>query len=297
MKLFFKNNWSFLVYPGWIVLLILFGVNSSEHTWARVGVFMLLAPLPIAFAVLAILAYGEWIFNMIALWQTDKREFSNRVFIGLGKMFAVLAVLAAVAGFLWAASWPQNQWVIWEATKFVFYFAVASIISFIVYLCYRRWSRSKKHMLGGSNREATGDIVLIRDPEGYTRVEVIAEPHGIEPTGMVGLRFLTKDGKHRMGLGTYQDEGGLTLFDETGLTRVSVRIENSAPRLIFWKHVEPPGIGGTKRIDLGLKTDGSHTLDFMDEKGNCRGSFGVQKDGAPFLAFYDLQGNVVWKVP
>lgn len=48
-------------------------------------------------------------------------------------MFAVLAVLAAVAGFLWA-SWPQNQWVIWEATKFVFYFAVASII-IIVSLC------------------------------------------------------------------------------------------------------------------------------------------------------------------
>ena len=153
------------------------------------------------------------------------------------------------------------------------------------------------YVLGSSNRQAKGDMVLIRDPQGYTRIQVIAEPEGIEPTGMVGFRFLTKDGKLRMGLGTYQDEGGLTICDETRLTRVSVRIENSAPRLIFWKHLEPPEFGGTKRIDLGLKTDGSHTLDFMDEKGNCRGSFGVQNDGAPFLALYDHQGNVVWKVP
>src|SRR5262249_11873503 len=117
MKQFFKNNWPFLIYPGWIVLLIFFAANLTEHAWARIGMVILWAPIPIAFAVLAILAYGEWIFDMIALWKTDKNEFSNRILIGLGKTFVVLAVLAAFVGFAWALE-PQNQWVIWEATKF-----------------------------------------------------------------------------------------------------------------------------------------------------------------------------------
>jgi hypothetical protein len=98
MKQFFKDYWPPFVYIGWIVLVIFFGVNSSQHTWAYVGMVIFLGAIPIAFAVGAILAYGEWIFDMLTLWQTDKNEFSNRILMGLGKTFAVLAVLSA---FFW----------------------------------------------------------------------------------------------------------------------------------------------------------------------------------------------------
>jgi hypothetical protein len=142
-----------------------------------------------------------------------------------------------------------------------------------------------------------GRVVLMEDPEGHARVELVAEPQGAWPAGVIGLRFLTKQGKHRLGLGVFEDEGTLALLDETGLSRLSIRMEETCPRIIFWQHRQPPGIGGTRRIVLGLKPDGSHTLEFMHEDGTCRASLGVQNEGTAFLKLYDANGHVIWKAP
>lgn len=147
------------------------------------------------------------------------------------------------------------------------------------------------------SRTPRGRTVLIEDPDGHARVELMAELKGVWPEGVIGLRLLTKEGKHRAGLGTFEDEGTLAFLDETGLPRLSVRMEESYPRIIFWQHRQPPGVGGTRRIVLGLKPDGSHSLEFMHEDGTCRASLGVQQDGIAFLALNDAKGNVIWRAP
>lgn len=159
---------------------------------------------------------------------------------------------------------------------------IAAIVSLVV---ARVWGR----------RSPRGRIILMEDPEGHARVELLAEPKGVWPEGMTGLRFLTKQGKHRVGLGMFEDEGTLSFLDETGLPRLSIRMEDTCPRIIFWQQRESPGIGGTRRIILGLKKDGTHALEFMHEDGTCRASLGIQKNGTSFFELYDANGKVTWK--
>ena len=139
-------------------------------------------------------------------------------------------------------------------------------------------------------REST---VLIKDSMGHSRVELIAEPNNIWPQGMVGLRFLTRKGAHRLGLGLFEDEGTLAILDQKGLPRVSVRIEDTCPRIIFWQDTH--NSGGTRRIVLGLKADGTHALEFFDNDGSCRSSIGVRTNGSSFFEMYDANGDIVWK--
>jgi hypothetical protein len=138
-----------------------------------------------------------------------------------------------------------------------------------------------------------GSTVLIRDSKGHPRVELIAEPRDVWPQGMVGLRFLTRKGEHRLGLGLFEDEGTLAILDQTGLPRISVRIEETHPRIIFWQATQ--NAGGTRRIVLGLKTEGSHALEFFDDNGSCRSSIGIRKNGTSFFEMYDSNGNIIWK--
>lgn len=161
---------------------------------------------------------------------------------------------------------------------------VAAIVSLIV----------SRIVASGTPR---GRTVLIEDPDGHARVELLAEPKGAWPEGVVGLRLLTKEGKHRAGLGTFEDGGTLAFLEETGLPRLSVMMEDGYPRIIFWQRTEPPGDEATRRIVLGLKPDGSHSLEFMHKDGACRASLGVQQDGTPFLALYDAKGDVIWSAP
>ena len=146
-------------------------------------------------------------------------------------------------------------------------------------------------------RTPRGRAILIEDTEGHARVELVAEPKGFWPDGVIGLRFLTKQGKYRLGLGVFEDEGTLAFLDETGLARLSIRMEETYPRIIFWQHTQPSGVVGTRRIILGLKPDGSHALEFMHEDGTCRASLGIQNDGTALLALYDANGNVIRKAP
>lgn len=138
MKIFGKKSLPYLIYPGYLVALAVCAANAKDTSWARVGMYLLIAPFPIFGGGLLILAYGEWLFKLKALWQTDRNEFANYILIGLGKLFALLGVLTGLFGLVWAAD-PANQWVIWEAMKIIFYSVVVSIISFFVYVCYRRW--------------------------------------------------------------------------------------------------------------------------------------------------------------
>jgi hypothetical protein len=110
---------------------------------------------------------------------------------------------------------------------------------------------------------------------------------------MVGFRFLTRKGEHRLGLGLYQDEGTLAILDHTGLPRISVRIEDTYPRIIFWQDTQNGG--GVRRIVLGLKSDGSHALEFFDNNGSCRSSIGVRTNGTSFFEMYDSKGSIVWR--
>jgi len=86
MGIFAKKSLPYLIYPGYLVALVIFAGNAKEHTWAQVGMYILIAPFPIVGGGLVILAYGEWIFNMKTLWQTDTNEFANHILIGLGKI-------------------------------------------------------------------------------------------------------------------------------------------------------------------------------------------------------------------
>jgi hypothetical protein len=138
MKLFTKKSLPAWIFAGWFVVFILVSSAAGEHTWAKAGVVLLIAPITIGMVVLMIMAYGEWIFNMIVLRRTNKTEFSNRIFISIGKMFTGFSALAAFGGFIWALE-PGNQWVIWEVVKYGFCLAAVSIISFYSYIFYRRW--------------------------------------------------------------------------------------------------------------------------------------------------------------
>jgi len=128
-------------------------------------------------------------------------------------------------------------------------------------------------------------------------MEVVADKRGDSPEGIVGLRFLSKAGGTCGGVGTFKDEGTLAFLDENDLPRVSLRIEDQSPRLIFFTpYASRPGIG-YRSIVLGLRPDGTHALDFMDEVATVRVSLGTDTDGTGFLIFRDQQGAVVWKGP
>jgi len=142
-----------------------------------------------------------------------------------------------------------------------------------------------------------GRTILIEDTEGHARVELLAEPKGVSPEGMVGLRFLTKQGEQRVGFGMFENEGTLTFLDETGLPRLGIRMQGANPRIIFWQHLTTKIGVGTERIVLGLGPDESHSLKFIHEDGTCRASIGTQKDGTAFLELFDGNGKVVWKAP
>ncbi len=164
----------------------------------------------------------------------------------------------------------------------------SAVVSAVVAIIVVRTSRAPR---------PRGETVLIEDPDGNPRVELVSELKDAWPEGVTGFRFLTKEGEHRVGLGMFENEGSLSLLDETGLLRLSVRMEEGYPHILFVKHVEPPGIGGTKRVDLGLKPDGSHALEFMNEDGHCRASFGIRNDGTVFLMLRDKAGKVIWSAP
>jgi len=83
-------------------------------------------------------------------------------------------------------------------------------------------------------RVPKGHAPLLSDPEGHQRVEVVADRRGDFPEGIVGLRFLSKTSRSCGGIGAFQDEGTLAFLDESDLPRVSLRIEDSFPRLIFF---------------------------------------------------------------
>lgn len=138
-------------------------------------------------------------------------------------------------------------------------------------------------------------VTLVEDPEGRGRVELIAEPQGFWPQGVVGLRFLTKKGENMLGLGMYQDEGFLTLLDKTNFALLNIQIEEGHPQIVFWK--KNPDGSGTKRIVIGSKPDGMHALEFIDEAGTRRVSFGVKDNGTAVIMFYNEDGNVIWKAP
>jgi hypothetical protein len=160
MSWFSKKNLPYWIYLGYFIAIIILGSNATEHAWAKYGILILIAPIPLAFFVLAVLAYGEWLFNMIALRQTNPQEFSNRLFIGLGKMFTLLLGLTAIGGFLWVLE-PPNQWAIWEGVKVIFYLTIVSVVSFLAYRWHRQWKERKRfRKIGKAMRAAAAEVRL-----------------------------------------------------------------------------------------------------------------------------------------
>ena len=141
-----------------------------------------------------------------------------------------------------------------------------------------------------------GELKLIQDPKGRIRTELVAEPKGAWPE-VTGLRFLTTTGELSVGLGMFENEGTLAFKDVTGILRLGLRIEDGNPRLVFWGPRNPSDTnsGGFRQIQLGLRKDGAHSLEFMNKAGKCRLSLGVTKDGDPFISMLDDKGTEIWK--
>jgi hypothetical protein len=165
------------------------------------------------------------------------------------------------------------------------------IVSFVVSLAVSFFT------LRYARTPPVGERKLIADAHGIPRVELIAEPPGVWPDQLVGLRFLTKSGKLTVGLGAFEDEGTLAFQDATGLIRLGVRMEEGNPRIVFYNHRNPPATGGTRRIEIGLRKDGKHCLEFFNDAGECRLSLGVGDDGTAFISMLDNDGKEIWKVP
>lgn len=123
---------------------------------------------------------------------------------------------------------------------------VSALVSMIVVSALRR-------------RIPRGHAPLLLDPDGHTRVEMTADRRGEEPQGIVGLRFFTPKGRLSGGIGAFKDEGTLAFLDEAELPRVSVRIEDSFPRLIFFTPSDSRRGIGYRSIVLGLRPT-EHTL-------------------------------------
>ena len=98
----------------------------------------LMAPFPIVGVYLGVMAYGEWLFGLVSLWQTDQNEFFNCMYLGIGRMVFALGFIGLIVGFMWALD-PPNNWILWEVVKYSFYLAVVSIVSFFSYRYHRRW--------------------------------------------------------------------------------------------------------------------------------------------------------------
>jgi hypothetical protein len=138
LSLFSKKNLPAWIYWSYFVAFIVVGAAASEYRLAKYAMMLLIAPIPIAFTILAILAYGEWLFMIIGVWKTDREEFSNRMFIGIGKAFAGFAFLASLGGLLWALEQP-NHWALLAAIAVLLCFVALSIVSLLFYRFYRHW--------------------------------------------------------------------------------------------------------------------------------------------------------------
>ena len=138
MKLFTNDSLPLWIWGGGIAALAIFGSLAHDHVWARYVLFALMAPFPIVGVYLGVMAYGEWLFGLVSLWQTDQNEFFNCMYPGIGRMVFALGFIGLIVGFIWALD-PPNNWILWEVVKYSFYLAVVSIVSFFSYRYHRRW--------------------------------------------------------------------------------------------------------------------------------------------------------------
>jgi hypothetical protein len=79
----------------WIGLLVFFA-DHHDNLWGRVGTIVLIAPFPLGFGFLFILAYGEWLYNEIQAYRLDR---SVWIEVRLSRLLKFLLV-AVLVGFL-----------------------------------------------------------------------------------------------------------------------------------------------------------------------------------------------------
>jgi hypothetical protein len=156
MSWFSKKNLPYWLVPVYFIAIFVVASHTKEYPWAKYGVLLLMAPVPIWFLVMFTLAYGEWLFNMLALWRADRDQFFNRMFLGLGKMF----ILLVFVGFFWALD-PSNNWVLWVGVQAAFAIAVVSVGSFFAYVWRRRRKeRERFRNIGKAMRAAAAEVRL-----------------------------------------------------------------------------------------------------------------------------------------
>ena len=108
MKLFTKNSLPLWIWGGGIAALVLFGSLAEDHVWARYMLLGLMAIPGMVITFLLVMAYGEWLFGLVSLWQTDQNAFFNRMYLGIGKIVFALSFVAVIIGFVWALHPPNN---------------------------------------------------------------------------------------------------------------------------------------------------------------------------------------------
>jgi hypothetical protein len=142
-----------LILVGLIGLIAFFGSHADSH-WGKLGIAVLIAPIPLLFAFILVLAYGEWLSTEIHAYRSHRSLWTEKWFSRLQKFL----IVAVVIGFLGLIVGIVDDEVyqgmrnllttgVWEllgnlliAVIFLFAF---SLVSFWTYSLYRQRKRKR----------------------------------------------------------------------------------------------------------------------------------------------------------
>jgi len=136
--------------------LFFFG-SHVDSLWGKLGIVAVLAPIPLLFVLLLILAYGEWLSNEIQSYRLDSRVWIEKQLSRLQKFLIVVVVigfLALIIAILDDESYHQIKDTLMTngTRKLLRSFLIAVIVLFslsVISLCaYNIFLKRKRKRLG-----------------------------------------------------------------------------------------------------------------------------------------------------
>jgi len=140
----------------WIGILVWFGMlvflgSHAENQWTKLGVLVLIAPIPLFFTCLFILAYGEWLFSEIQVYRLDKSLWMQNWLERLQKLLLTAVVLGSLGLLVWILEDGQLPlfrpsdvwWLVKNLLKAGLLLALFSGLSLAAYSFYLRYRRKR----------------------------------------------------------------------------------------------------------------------------------------------------------
>jgi hypothetical protein len=136
----------------------------------------------------------------------------------------------------------------------------------------------------------------------FDKNHVLRAAFGVGTDDTPRAAFYDSRGRTRAGMSVEADDSSrLDLFDTKGEFRLSLVVGvDGVPTLSL--HGSPDATvsiyqDGTRRIGLGVVSEGRPLLAMTDRKGGLRTGLAVDTDGAPGQSFYDENRRPLWSAP